>query len=313
MVDHQVAFLFPGQGSQYVGMGKDLWENFAVARDTFQEADEALGFALSALCFEGPDSELTLTANAQPAILTVSVAALRAMLSETDLRPSVLAGHSLGEYSALVASSALSFANAVKLVRARGRFMQEAVPEGRGKMAAILGLDGEKVADLCRLASHYGVVTPANYNAPGQVVISGEGPAVDAAGQAAVQDGAKKVIPLSVSAPFHCPLMRPAGKRLAQALESVKVTDPGLPVIANVDAEPNLSGERVRELLVRQVSSPVLWEQSMKRMAGLGVSKAVEIGPGKVLSGLLKRTCKEVEVANVEDKASLIRIASPDS
>ena len=299
------AFIFPGQGSQYAGMGKDLSENFKVARDVYSEADDALGFRLSELCFNGPEEDLKLTTNTQPAILATSIAALRVVQAEKGLSPDYLAGHSLGEYSALVAAGSLSFADALRTVRARGAFMQEAVPVGTGAMAAILGVEPSVLAEICEEAAQGEVVSPANFNSPGQVVIAGHAHAVNRAIEVAKGRGFRKAMLLPVSAPFHCALMVPAGERLAGTLAQVAVQPLAIPVVTNVDAEPNQDSDRVRDLLVRQVSAPVRWEESMRRMITLGVTSFVEIGPGKVLSGLVKRIDKEVSTANIEDSASL--------
>jgi [acyl-carrier-protein] S-malonyltransferase len=291
-------------------MGKELAENFKVARETFQEADEALGSALSRLCFEGPEDELKLTANTQPAILTVSMAALRVVESESGLVADYLAGHSLGEYSALVAAGALRFADAVRTVRARGTFMQEAVPVGVGAMAAILGVEPEVLAEICAKAAQGEVVAPANFNSPGQIVIAGHAGAVTRAIEIAKAKGFRKAMLLPVSAPFHCSLMQPAAQRLAATLEGIEVSSLRVPVVTNVEAEPNGEAGRVRELLVKQVCAPVCWDGSVQRMTGLGVGSFVEIGPGKVLSGLVKRIAKEAETRNVEDVATLKALGS---
>ncbi len=299
------AFIFPGQGSQYAGMGKDLAENFQSAREVFSEADDALGFKLSQLCFNGPEEDLKLTTNTQPAILAVSVAALRVLQSEKGLTADYLAGHSLGEYSALVASGALAFADAVRTVRARGAFMQEAVPVGTGTMAAILGVEPAVLEEICAEAAQGEVVSPANFNSQGQVVIAGNTAAVHRAIEIAKGRGFRKAMLLPVSAPFHCSLMIPAGKRLADALASIVLGPMTLPVVSNVEAEPNHDSARIKELLVRQVSSPVRWDESVRRMVSLGVESFVEIGPGKVLSGLVKRIAKESATSNVEDLITL--------
>ena len=298
------ALIFPGQGSQYAGMGKELAENFAVARETFAEADEALGFSLSRLCFEGPEQDLKLTANTQPAILTTSVAALRVIQAETGFSAHYLAGHSLGEYSALVASGAMGFTDAVRTVRSRGTFMQEAVPVGVGAMAAILGVEPEVLAEICREAAQGEVVSPANYNSPGQIVIAGHAGAVNRAIEIAKARGFRKAMLLPVSAPFHCSLMVPAGERLVKILEGIEITPLQVPVVSNVEGEPNDVKDRVKELLVNQVSAPVLWDKSIQKMAELGVRRFIEIGPGKVLSGLVKRIFKDAETRNVEDMAT---------
>lgn len=304
-----IAFIFPGQGSQYAGMGKDLADNFAVARHLFEEANDALGFDLAALCFNGPEEELKLTANTQPAILAASVAALRVLEAETGLAPACAAGHSLGEYSALVCAGGLSFADAVRTVRQRGTFMQEAVPVGTGSMAAILGLDRFSLDAVCRDAAQGQVVAPANFNSDGQVVIAGHAEAVARAIELAREKGAKRAMPLPVSAPFHCRLMIPAGERLAEVLAGITVHELNLPVVTNVEAAPNQDAGRVRELLVRQVSAPVRWEETIACMVKLGVSRYIEIGPGKVLAGLVKRMAKDSAVQNVQNVADVTAIA----
>lgn len=304
-----IAFLFPGQGSQHAGMGKDLADNFAVARLVFEEANDALGFDLASLCYNGPEEDLKLTANTQPAILTTSVAALRVLSTESDLVPCFAAGHSLGEYSALVCAGGLAFADAVRIVRQRGTFMQEAVPVGTGAMAAILGLGLEDLDAVCRDAAQGQVVAPANYNSDGQVVIAGHTEAVERAIELAKQKGAKRAMPLPVSAPFHCSLMVPAGDRLARVLEAVEVGEMSLPVISNVEATPNQEVSRVRELLVKQVSAPVRWQETIAEMVGLGVDRYIEIGPGKVLSGLVKRMAKGSTIQNVQNVADISALA----
>lgn len=304
-----IAFIFPGQGSQYAGMGKDLADNFPVARRLFEEANDALGFDLAALCFNGPEDELKLTANTQPAILAASVAALRVLEAETGLAPACAAGHSLGEYSALVCAGGLSFADAVRTVRQRGTFMQEAVPVGSGSMAAILGLDRACLDAVCRDAAQGQVVAPANFNGDGQVVIAGHVEAVTRAIELAREKGAKRAMPLPVSAPFHCSLMIPAGERLAEVLAGITVHELNLPVVTNVEAAPNQDAGRVRELLVRQVSAPVRWQETIACMVKLGVSRYIEIGPGKVLAGLVKRMAKDSAVQNVQNVADVTAIA----
>lgn len=299
------AFIFPGQGSQYSGMGKELAETFTVARNLFEEADDALGFKLSDLCFSGSDADLKLTANTQPAILTASIAVLKVVQQETGLTADYVAGHSLGEYSALVCSGALSFSDAVRTVRARGTFMQEAVPVGTGTMAAILGVEADVLEDICREAAEGEVVSPANFNSPGQIVIAGSVTAVARAIEIAKARGFRKAMLLPVSAPFHCALMKPAADRLAAVLDALTVSGMNVPVVANADAAPNSLKERVKPLLVTQVCSPVLWEQSVNAMCALGVTKFVELGPGKVLSGLVKRINKEALLANIEDVAGI--------
>jgi [acyl-carrier-protein] S-malonyltransferase len=303
------AFIFPGQGSQYAGMGKDLAANFAVARETFAEADDALSFKLSQLCFNGPEEDLKLTTNTQPAILTVSVAVLRVIQVEKGFSADYLAGHSLGEYSALVAAGALAFADAVRTVRSRGSFMQEAVPVGTGAMAAILGVEPEILAEICAEAAQGEVVSPANFNSPGQVVIAGHASAVNRAIEIAKGRGYRKAMLLPVSAPFHCSLMVPAGERLAETLHAVPVGPLNVPVVTNVEARENQESNRVKELLVRQVSAPVRWDESVRRVIDLGACEFIEIGPGKVLSGLVKRIDKETVTANVEDSATLQALA----
>lgn len=296
-----IAFLFPGQGSQHAGMGKDLAENFPVARQVFEEANDALGVDLASLCFNGPEEDLKLTANTQPAILTTSIAALRVLETETGIAPNYAAGHSLGEYSALVCAGALNFADAVRIVRQRGTFMQEAVPVGTGAMAAILGLDQETLERVCQDAAQGQVVSPANFNSAGQVVIAGNTEAVDRAMSLAKENGAKRALPLPVSAPFHCSLMIPAGERLADVLADIKVGDMTVPVITNVEATPNQDASRVCQLLVDQVSAPVRWEDTIACMIELGVERYIEIGPGKVLAGLVKRMAKESTIQNVQN------------
>lgn len=299
------AFIFPGQGSQNPGMGKNLSENFSVARQVFEEANDALNFDLSGLCFNGPEEDLKLTMNTQPAILTMSIAALRVVETETSLRPSFAAGHSLGEYSALVCSGAISFADAVKTVRQRGSFMQEAVPVGVGAMAAILSADAEVLTEICTEAAQGEVVAPANYNSPGQIVIAGHATAVNRAIEIAKEKGFRKAMLLPVSAPFHCALMQPAADRLNAVLSGLSYQSMLFPVVSNVEACPNAEHKRVQGLLLQQVCAPVLWEQSVNGMIQNGVQRFVEIGPGKVLSGLVKRISKEVKTANVDDCASL--------
>jgi [acyl-carrier-protein] S-malonyltransferase len=306
-----IAWLFPGQGTQHVGMGKAVHDEFASAREIFERADAALGWSLKRLCFEGPESELTLTANAQPAIVTTSIATLVALQQALpELPPPALAaGHSLGEYSALVAAFALTLEDAVRLVHLRGTAMQRAVPEGQGAMAAIMGGDAAAVAALCQEAAALGVVSPANYNAPGQIVIAGEAAAVARASELAASQKLRAV-PLKVSAPFHCSLMAPAAREVARALEDIQVSALAFPVVSNVDARPNTSADRVRELLVRQIDSPVLWEQSILGMHQAGVTKALEIGPGKVLSGLVRRIEKRIELESAGDPQSFARVSA---
>jgi [acyl-carrier-protein] S-malonyltransferase len=302
------AFLFPGQGSQYSGMGKDLVDNFTVAKHLFEEACDALGFDLASMCFSGSEDDLKLTANTQPAILTTSIAALRVLEQEADLLPAYTAGHSLGEYSALVCAGALSFADAVRTVRLRGTFMQEAVPVGVGTMAAIMGINAPELVQLCADAAEGEVVAPANFNSPGQIVIAGHATAVDRAMVLAKERGAKRALPLPVSAPFHSALMEPAAKRLDETLRSVLVSDFRCPVVGNVEAAPYQETARVKPLLVEQVCAPVRWDESVLKMKELGVTNYVEIGPGKVLSGLAKRIAKGSTVQNVCDVDSLKKI-----
>jgi [acyl-carrier-protein] S-malonyltransferase len=293
-----IAFIFPGQGSQKVGMGKALADAYPICRETFEEADAALGESLSRLCFEGPDDRLTLTENQQPAILAVSIAAFR-LAQSLGVTPAFVAGHSLGEYSANVAAGTLDFADALALVRRRGRYMQEAVPVGTGAMAAILGLDGAAVVRACEEAAQGDVVSAANINGGGQVVISGAKDAVTRAGARAKELGARRVVPLQVSAPFHCALMKPAQDRLAPELRSIRAHNPRVPIVANVDAEPKRTAADAIEALVAQVSSPVRWEDVVRRLASEGVTTYVEVGPGRVLSGMVERINRDATLANI--------------
>ncbi len=304
-----IAFLFPGQGSQYIGMGADLCAGFAVARRTFEEANDALGIDLAKLCFEGEAKTLALTANAQPAILTASVAAFRVVLGETEIRPDLVAGHSLGEFTALVASECVRFSDAVRMVRKRGEFMQEAVPPGVGKMAAVLGLTSQEVSELCaEVAGGGAVVSPANFNSPTQTVISGEAGAVSAASELAKEKGARRVVELEVSAPFHCSLMEPAAARLGDFAEGIDFNQMKYPVVTNTEAKANSDPERVADILVRQVVSPVRWAESLEFLKDSGVSEYLEVGPSKVLSGLVKRTLKGVRCAGIEKPDELNHI-----
>ena len=302
-----IAFIFPGQGSQYVGMGQALAQAYPAAREVLDEADAALGGGLAALMAEGPEDQLRKTANTQPAILAVSIAAHRVFVKESGGRfqlPLFYAGHSLGEYSALVAAGALSLSDAVRAVRARGTFMQEAAPPGEGAMAAILGLDPVLVAEACKEAQSQEpgrVVEPANYNSPEQTVIAGHADAVDRAIAACKARGAKRALPLPVSAPFHCSLMSPVQPRLAEVLGTVQWKHPSAPVIANATAEPNTNPSRIVELLLTQVTAPVRWVETVQRMAMAGVDTLVELGPGKVLAGLVRRIDKNLKTYSVED------------
>jgi [acyl-carrier-protein] S-malonyltransferase len=301
-----LAYIFPGQGAQQVGMGRELAEQYPAARAVFDEADEALGFALSRLCFEGPAEELQLTENTQPAILTASIAALRAMEAEGFPSPDFVAGHSLGEYSALVAAGALTLATAVGTVRARGRYMQEAVPVGAGAMAAVLGAEPELIAQACAEAAQGEVCSAANINSPKQIVIAGHATAVERAAEFLRTRGVRKVVRLNVSAPFHCALMQPAQEQLAADLALIDFNDLRVPLVTNVDAVPiQLAGE-ASAALVRQVSAPVRWRESVERLARVeGVATFVEVGPSKVLSGLVRQCAPEARCLNVEDAASL--------
>lgn len=304
-----IAFLFPGQGSQAVGMGKELAAKYPVAQQTFEEADAALGFKLSQLCFEGPEEKLKLTENTQPAILTVSVAAAR-VLREKGILPDVAAGHSLGEYSAHVAAGTLTFTDAVRAVRNRGRYMQDAVPVGQGAMAAILGLNGDTVKAICDQAAQGQVCQPANLNSPEQIVISGAKAAVERAAELAKAKGAKRAIMLPVSAPFHCAMMQPAQDRLAADLNALTFQTPVFPVINNVDAEAVHTAEAARQTLIRQVTGTVQWDRCARLLAARGVQSFIEVGPGKVLCGLMRQIDRSKTCLNVEDDASLQKVLS---
>jgi [acyl-carrier-protein] S-malonyltransferase len=306
MINHSFAFLFPGQGSQAVGMGRDLAEKFPIARQTFEEADDALGFSISKLCFEGPEDQLRLTELQQPAICAVSVAALR-VLAEKGITPSFVAGHSLGEYAANVAAGTISLADAVRTVRNRGLYMQEAVPAGQGAMAAILGLSSEAATKACAdAAAETGVVvSPANFNSPEQTVISGDAAGVDRAVILCKEAGAKKTVPLKVSAPFHCALMQPAQDRLAALLTALSFAAPSVPVAVNVDAALVTDGNKLRDALIRQVTGAVRWVESMRLLIAEQPTHFIEVGPGKVLSGLMRQIDRSQTSLNVEDSASL--------
>jgi [acyl-carrier-protein] S-malonyltransferase len=299
-----IAFVFPGQGAQKVGMGRSLAASSSLCRETFAEADEALGESLSALCFDGPADRLMLTENTQPAILAMSTAVAR-LAASRGIRAQFAAGHSLGEYSAHVAAGTLSFADALRTVKRRGRYMQEAVPVGDGAMAAILGLDADEVARACAEVADGQIVTPANLNAPGQIVIAGHAQAVLRASERAKALGAKRAIPLAVSAPFHCQLMKPAEDRLAPELRALASKDPAFPIVANVDAQPKRTAADSIEALVRQVSCPVRWEEVVRRLIAEGARTFVELGPGSVLAGLIKKIDRTVTVFSVEDESGL--------
>lgn len=299
-----IAFLFPGQGSQAVGMGKELAEQYPAAQRTFEEADEALGKKISTLCFEGPEDQLRLTENTQPAILTVSVAAWR-VLDERGIKASYVAGHSLGEYSAHVATGTIAFADAVRTVRSRGKYMQEAVPVGTGAMAAILAMKLDSVIAVCSDAAQGQVCEPANINSPEQIVISGHAAAVERAVTLAQERGAKRAVLLPVSAPFHCSLMQPAQERLAADLQKLQFSQPRVPVISNVYAKPVEDAESSREALIRQVTGSVKWSESMQLLAARGAHTFVEVGPGKVLCGLMRQIDRSKKCLNIEDEASL--------
>jgi [acyl-carrier-protein] S-malonyltransferase len=307
-----LALLFPGQGSQEVGMGRDVFEASPAARSTFEAADAALGFPLSRLCFEGPEQELRRTELQQPAILATSVAILRALEEITAVSPAYVAGHSLGEFTALVAAGALDFEDAVALVHARGRFMQEAVPDGKGAMAAIMGCGPDQVIAACQAAERAsgGVAAPANYNSPRQVVISGNAATVELAGSEARKRGARRAVPLPVSAPFHCSLMEPAAEKLAGELGRVRFSDPRVPVVTNVEAEPNSDATRIAELLRRQVTAPVRFTESVQCLARLGVTRLLEVGPGRVLCGLVARIDRSFERLGASTMSEVADVAA---
>ncbi len=299
----KVCFVFPGQGSQHIGMGKEIHESFSEARKVFDDASEALGYDVARMCFEGPEEELNKTVRTQPCILTASIAALSALTTK-GMNPAVVAGHSLGEYSALVASGVVAFRDAVKLTEKRAQFMQEAVPEGRGLMAAILGLDRDKLKGIC-LSLKSGYAAPANYNSPGQIVIAGDKEAVEEAMKLAKEAGAKRALPLAVSVPSHCSLMSDASKRLGELMEGLEFKDPSIPIVNNADAMFLNDMQAIKASLVRQLNSPLLWEDSIKAISNSDINTFVEVGPGKVLSGLIKRIEPGARLYNVEDMKSL--------
>jgi len=300
----KTAFVFPGQGAQYVGMGKEIADNFPQAKSVYEEADARLGYSLSDLCFYGSEEKLKLTIHTQPALLTTSIACYQ-LIKEEGIKPQFVAGHSLGEYSALVAAGALGFSDAVWLVEQRGKFMQDSVPPGEGTMAAILGLDIDKVLELCKCSSNMGVIEPANFNCPGQIVIAGHTPAVEKAVSLAKDFGAKRAMLLPVSGPFHSSLLEQTGIRLQEAIDTIEIKDTTIPLIANISAKAVTTSEEIKEGLIKQVSSSVKWEQSVREMINKGVTTFVEIGAGKVLTGLIKKIDKNVKTFNIEDSLSL--------
>lgn len=305
----KIAFIFPGQGAQYVGMGKDLYENLPNVAQVFDRADHALGFSIKDLCFEGPEEKLKETENTQPAILTMSIAIMEEMTAR-GIKPDVTAGLSLGEYASLVTAGALEFEDAVKLVKKRGKYMQEAVPLGVGTMAAIMGLNREDVLECCQQSSGDGIVEAANFNCPGQIVISGEIEAVEKAVEIAREKGARKAVVLPVSAPFHCEMLESAGKKLADALAEINVKNASIPVISNVNAIEELDSSQIADNLVKQVSRPVLWEDSVVRMLDIGVDIFIELGPGKTLTSFLKKINRNAKVYNVGDMKTLEKTLS---
>lgn len=305
----KIGFIFPGQGSQYIGMGKEIYENFDSAKSVFNEASEALGFDVKQMIFEGSEENLNKTENTQPTILIVSIACFE-VLKEKGIKPDMVAGLSLGEYSAHVAAGSMKFTDAVKLLKKRGGFMQEAVPAGVGLMAAILGLDKQSVEDVCKEALDAGIVEPANFNYPGQIVVAGETAAVEKAIEIAKEKGAKRTIPIAMSVPSHCSLMKNAGERLSKELEQFEISDMSVPVVANVDARIINNKSQIKDLLIKQVSSSVHWEDCVRNMLDKDVTTFIEVGPGKVLSGFVKKIDKEVKVLNVENMESLKKTLS---
>jgi [acyl-carrier-protein] S-malonyltransferase len=312
-MEHETAFVFPGQGSQYAGMGKDVAEEYPVARRVFEEIDEALGFSISRLCFEGPEDELKLTENTQPAILAVSSALHAVLVEHGATRRDLVAGHSLGEYSAIVSVGGLTAPEAARIVRARGRFMQEAVPVGTGGMAALIGPTIEEVRAICEEAAQGEVVSVANINAPGQTVIAGTKAGIERAIEVAKKRGVRRALPLPVSAPFHCDLMKPAAERLEPILDDANFKDLWVALVSNVDASPIGTATAVRNALLRQVASPVRWVESVQKMVAMGVKRFVEIGPGSVLTGLIKRIDPSAELVSISDVRSLETFLSSPS